>query len=109
MLDCNRLKDEIQAGGKLAEANPRDDMHESELQHFHGLLTQGDEFGALTGAFMLGLERGHRIGRGDASATGSMGDAYRAMINQAAQECQDVTLLDLVWRILVKCNEEAAV
>lgn len=108
MLDYNRLKDEILAGGKLAEANPRDDMHESELQHFHGLLTQGDEFGALTGAFMLGLERGHRISA-QAPAAGTAADVYRAMINQAAQECQDADLLDLVYKLLATGGEEAAV
>lgn len=33
-----------------------------------------------------------------------MKEAYLYMIGKAAEECNDISTLDLVWRILVKCG-----
>lgn len=35
--------------------------------------------------------------------------AYREMIGKAAEECQDLELLDLVYKLLVTSGEEAQV
>ena len=101
MLDVKKLMSEIEAGRELAEQHPREDMHESELQHFRGLLLQGDTFGALTGAFVLGFKRGHRIGQGRRRRCGSQLAAMRELATQAVAECKDADLLDLVYKMIV--------
>lgn len=102
MLDCKKLNDEIEAGQELAAKHPREDIHESELQHFRGLLLQGDTFGALTGAFVLGFERGHRIGQGRGRRGSAELAAMRELATQAVAECKDADLLDLVYKLIVQ-------
>lgn len=102
MLDCKKLMNEIEAGAELAKQNPRDDMHESELQHFRGLLLQGDTFGALTGAFELGFKRGHRVGRGRRRRGSAELAAMQELTTRAVAECTDADLLDLVYKLIVQ-------
>lgn len=35
-------------------------------------------------------------------------EAYRKMINEAAQQCQDLSTLDLVWKLLARRSGAAA-
>lgn len=102
MLDSKKLLTEIEAGAELAKQNPRKDMHESELQHFRGLLLQGETFAALTGAFELGLKRGHSIGQGKTGRGSGELQALRELTARAVAECQDGDLLDLVYKLIAQ-------
>lgn len=92
------------------------DITVPELNALHAMVHTGSdgEYNALTTAFDYGFilgARAQKAGELQVSSTkNSMSDEKRFYvdhIDSAIKECNDIELLDLVWKLLVKSNFSA--